>query len=337
MKNVNVFLFVFYIIVVLCIPQYAQAQSVQSGEYFRQEGNASWYGHEFEGRRTASGEIFNSSLLTAAHPTLPFGTLLRVTNRNNNRQAVVKVNDRGPFVATRIIDVSRAAAEQLDMIYSGVAPVYIETVQGGYSQPYEFPAVPTPAQPPQVYYLPPQAFTQPQIYTPPPPPLPPPPPPLAVPPAVEKAPAQADTQPIVPFAPVTVTVYAPPQTPPSGSLPQISVVPPPPAITEYMPPQTAPFVPEYMPPPAIPSAKLTPPTNLQPGKAYKLQVGSYQFAQNAVNVFTKLKAAGLNPAYERAGDLYRVMLPGIRGSDIQSVSEKLMAAGFSEAVIREDN
>jgi rare lipoprotein A len=95
---------------------------------FRQEGIASWYGAEFTGRPTASGEIFDPSLLTAAHPTLPFGTLLRVTNIHNNKQVLVRINDRGPFVAARIIDVSRAAAEQLDMISTGTAPVVVETL-----------------------------------------------------------------------------------------------------------------------------------------------------------------------------------------------------------------
>ncbi|MDR1127912.1 MAG: septal ring lytic transglycosylase RlpA family protein, partial [Treponema sp.] len=88
---------------------------------FRQEGIASWYGQEFAGRPTASGEVFNPSQFTAAHPTLPFGTLLKVTNRHNNRSVTVRVNDRGPFVSSRIIDVSRAAAEQLDIVATGTA------------------------------------------------------------------------------------------------------------------------------------------------------------------------------------------------------------------------
>lgn len=95
---------------------------------FPRSGIASWYGPEFEGRPTASGERFDSSLLTAAHPTLPFGSILRVTNSQNGRKVDVRVNDRGPFVAARIIDVSRAAAEKLDMIVTGTAPVTLELV-----------------------------------------------------------------------------------------------------------------------------------------------------------------------------------------------------------------
>jgi rare lipoprotein A len=108
-------------------PEYIPApQSGLGNAAFRQEGIASWYGTEFEGHPTASGEIFNPAQLTAAHPSLPFGTMLRVTNTQNNRQVTVRVNDRGPFVNTRIIDVSRAAAEVLDILGTGTAPVVVE-------------------------------------------------------------------------------------------------------------------------------------------------------------------------------------------------------------------
>jgi len=106
-----------------------RTQVNQGMNFFREEGIASWYGREFDGRPTASGETFDSSELTAAHPNLPFGTMLIVTNKHNNRSVTVRVNDRGPFVAARIIDVSRAAAEQLDMIVSGTAPVIVESFE----------------------------------------------------------------------------------------------------------------------------------------------------------------------------------------------------------------
>jgi rare lipoprotein A len=93
---------------------------------FRQEGVASWYGAEFAGRATASGEIFDPVQLTAAHAELPFGTYLIVTNTENGKKIAVRVNDRGPFVRSRILDVSRAAAERLDMLSAGTAKVVIE-------------------------------------------------------------------------------------------------------------------------------------------------------------------------------------------------------------------
>jgi rare lipoprotein A len=93
-----------------------------------EEGLASWYGGKFQGRVTASGEVFDTNLLTAAHKALPFGTLAKVTNLANGRSTMVKINDRGPFVEGRIIDLSRAAAEQIDMIGTGTARVSVEVL-----------------------------------------------------------------------------------------------------------------------------------------------------------------------------------------------------------------
>ena len=93
---------------------------------YRAEGLASWYGRRHHGRHTASGERFDQHALTAAHRSLPFGTRLRVTNRDNGRSVVVRVNDRGPHARGRLIDVSRKAAEQLGMLNSGEAPVRVE-------------------------------------------------------------------------------------------------------------------------------------------------------------------------------------------------------------------
>ena len=89
-------------------------------------GMASWYGPGFHGRLSASGERFNQNAMTAAHRTLPFGTRVKVTNVNNGRSVVVRINDRGPFIRGRVIDLSAAAARQLGMINSGVAPVRID-------------------------------------------------------------------------------------------------------------------------------------------------------------------------------------------------------------------
>ena len=93
-----------------------------------EEGLASWYGGKFQGRLTSSGEVFDTNLLTAAHKTLPFGTMVRVTNLANGLSAVVRINDRGPFVEGRIIDLSRAAAEQIDMVGTGTARVSVEVL-----------------------------------------------------------------------------------------------------------------------------------------------------------------------------------------------------------------
>lgn len=92
-------------------------------------GMASYYGRKFHGRRTASGERFDMKAMTAAHPSLPFGTRVRVTNLTNGRTVVLRINDRGPFKRGRIIDVSRAAAKELAMIGPGTAKVRVEIVE----------------------------------------------------------------------------------------------------------------------------------------------------------------------------------------------------------------
>jgi rare lipoprotein A len=91
-------------------------------------GVASWYGAKHHGKRTANGEIFNQNQFTAAHPTLPFGTRVKVINLDNGNSVHVRINDRGPFKRGRIIDVSRAAAKALGMVQGGIATVRIETV-----------------------------------------------------------------------------------------------------------------------------------------------------------------------------------------------------------------
>ncbi|UCE03792.1 MAG: septal ring lytic transglycosylase RlpA family protein [Candidatus Latescibacterota bacterium] len=98
------------------------------GSEFVESGIASWYGPGFAGRPTASGEIYDPDLLTAAHKTLPLGTLVRVHNLDNDRSMIVRINDRGPFIRGRIIDLSRAAAEVLGYKDAGLANVRISTL-----------------------------------------------------------------------------------------------------------------------------------------------------------------------------------------------------------------
>ncbi len=93
-----------------------------------ERGMATWYGGRLHGGPTASGERFNQNAMTAAHKTLPMGTMVRVTNLKNERQVTVRINDRGPYGRGRIIDLSRAAARALDMISDGVVPVLLEVV-----------------------------------------------------------------------------------------------------------------------------------------------------------------------------------------------------------------
>ena len=101
-----------------------------SSKGFKQRGRASWYGNKFHGNKTSNGEIYDMYAMSAAHKTLPIPTYVRVTNLDNNRSVIVRVNDRGPFAKGRIIDLSYVAAKKLDMIKSGTAPVEIEALDG---------------------------------------------------------------------------------------------------------------------------------------------------------------------------------------------------------------
>lgn len=96
----------------------------------RLTGLASWYGPGFHGNQSASGEVFNQNALTAAHRSLPFGTMVRVTNLDNGRSVVVRINDRGPYSGGRVIDLSAGAAQMVGMMQTGVAPVQLDVIDG---------------------------------------------------------------------------------------------------------------------------------------------------------------------------------------------------------------
>lgn len=110
-------------------PSAVERQPPIPGEYL-EEGVASWYGIPFNGHRTSNGEIYDMHQFTAAHRTLPFGAIVRVTNLRNGKQTEVRINDRGPFVADRVIDLSLSAAQAIDMVGPGTAPVRLEMISG---------------------------------------------------------------------------------------------------------------------------------------------------------------------------------------------------------------
>lgn len=251
----------------------AQTQPASESGIYRQEGLASWYGPPYDGKPTHSGEIFDSTKFTAAHPTLPFGTILTVTNLQNNKQVIVRINDRGPFTPSRIIDVSKAAAEQLDMIVTGTAKVMIESRGSVVSI-----ATPQSASP-QGQTVPPSGGTD-----------------------------ALKTDAGMPTSGNTVIGLEEFRTPPYSVTPVRSS----PAEIK----------------PAVPPAGTD--------KRYRIQVGAYRVLRNATEVFDRLKNIGLNPAYERNGEIYRVVLAGVKADDVQLIAEKLGGAGFQEALIREE-
>jgi rare lipoprotein A len=129
-------LVLFISVVFLCVfsgcqwlPVFPSPQSKEQGKGKTERGLASYYADKYHGRPTASGEIYNRRAMTAAHRTLPFGTRVRVTNQRNRKSVVVRINDRGPFVQGRIIDLSRAAAESVSMIRDGVVEVTVEILR----------------------------------------------------------------------------------------------------------------------------------------------------------------------------------------------------------------
>jgi len=93
---------------------------------YREVGFASWYGKEYHGRKTANGEVYDMYAMTAAHPTLPFNTFVRVTNTENGKKVELRINDRGPFIAGRIIDLSQSGARAVEMLTRGTAKVTVE-------------------------------------------------------------------------------------------------------------------------------------------------------------------------------------------------------------------
>ena len=112
-------------------PKRSKAPQTPAPAGYVEEGNASWYGVPFNGRRASNGEIYDMYKLTAAHRTLPFETMVRVTNLNNGKSTTVRITDRGPFVDNRIIDLSLAAAREIDSVGPGVVHVRVEVLTQG--------------------------------------------------------------------------------------------------------------------------------------------------------------------------------------------------------------
>lgn len=121
---------------------------IRAGNEYRERGVASWYGRRYHGQKTSSGEIYDMYAMTAAHPTLPIPSYVRVTNVANGRSVVVRVNDRGPFHSDRVIDLSYVAAYKLGYVQAGSALVEVESVTA--DSPQVVAAAPRPAPPPQV-------------------------------------------------------------------------------------------------------------------------------------------------------------------------------------------
>lgn len=277
-------------------------------------GIASWYGDAFHMKATANGERFDMNAVTAAHTTLPLPSMVEVTNLENGRRTMVRVNDRGPFVDNRIIDLSRAAAQELGFDRAGLAKVRVRYVgpaplnaDGSLRLARVAPqSVPAPAAPPAAPYRTQQPILAQNTY--------------AAPPAVQQAPA-------TPFAvtPVTVRPVAP-----RYAASQIDA-----PVAAPLPPPTSPSPVTFAQAPAQPVVQPLAPT----GAAYRVQVGAFSDPLNARRVVSQLAETGeavIESITRNGTTLYRVVMdaPGEEGQAL-ILRDSVARFGFPDArVIR---
>lgn len=226
------------------------AAGFAEGQLYKENALASYYGEAFQGRPTSSGEIFDMYAMTAAHKTLPFGTMLEVTNLENGNSVVVRVNDRGPFVADREIDLSQGAAEKLGMITAGVARVSISILS----------------------------------------------------------------------EPGKETEAAPAGLPENEEVPAVAAAP----------------RPEPRPEPVLRDAPRPDPRPEPGAPVWRIQLGSFAREENALRMVRSLRAAGLDPAYERHEGAVRVVLAGIEDRRLEDVKHTLQEAGFRDYILRRE-
>lgn len=236
------------------------AAGFAEGQLYKENALASYYGEAFQGRPTSSGEIFDMYAMTAAHKTLPFGTMLEVTNLENGNSVVVRVNDRGPFVADREIDLSQGAAEKLGMITAGVARVSISILS----------------------------------------------------------------------EPGKETEAAPAGLPENEEVPAVAAAPhPEPVLRDERRP-------EPRPEPALRDAPRPEPRPEPGAPVWRIQLGSFAREENALRMVRSLRAAGLDPAYERHEGAVRVVLAGIEDRRLEDVKHTLQEAGFRDYILRRE-
>ena len=289
-------------------------------ELLTAETYASYYGEAFNGRPTSSGEIFDMNAYTAAHKTLPFGTFLEVTNLENGKKVVVRVNDRGPFVPNREIDLSKAAAKSLGMISRGITRVSIKKVDSldhaalvATADVYSD----TPAESAEKE-TPPVSGTQPEV-----------------------VPVQKEAVSDIPAKGSGTAAEA--QTAPSkvtqaqASQPNTTQRQPASVDQQTAKPDTVKGV-------ANRSASAQPAQTPAPvysqgtsGVLWRIQLGAFTREENALRLVVQLRKAGFDPAYERTEKSVRVVLPGIQPDDLEKVKEALANHSFTDYVIRQES
>ncbi len=270
-------------------------------------GYASWYGTKFQGRLTADGEIYNMYALTAAHRTLPFGTLVKVTNLSNGRSVVVRINDRGPFVAGRIIDLSKAAAEIIGM--PGIAEVRLQIL--GTATPAQFAAMQREelasahlALPAEDKQPSPQGA---EVAA-------------ALPAARSGSGASGGSRRAVPAAALAGSP-ALAAAPPAGEAPTA-------AASGRVSPSTA-----ASPRSATSGGPSSSPAAILPARV-TLQLGAFRDESNAARLERLLAANGFAPRTERVGPLTRVLITHVETARLAPTKERLAAIGITTVLVR---
>ena len=287
-------------------------------ELLTAETYASYYGEAFNGRPTSSGEIFDMNAYTAAHKTLPFGTFLEVTNLENGKKVVVRVNDRGPFVPNREIDLSKAAAKSLGMISRGITRVSIKRVDSldhaalvATTDVYS--DTTTESAPKGAH---PVTDSQP-----------------------EAVPVQKEAVSDIPAKGSDTAAETAPSKVTQAQASQPNTTQRQPASVDQ---QTA--KPDTVKGAANRSASAQPAQTPAPvysqgtsGVLWRIQLGAFAREENALRLVVQLRKAGFDPAYERTEKSVRVVLPGIQPDDLEKVKEALANHSFTDYVIRQES
>jgi len=287
-------------------------------ELLTAETYASYYGEAFNGRPTSSGEIFDMNAYTAAHKTLPFGTFLEVTNLENGKKVVVRVNDRGPFVPNREIDLSKAAAKSLGMISRGITRVSIKRVDSldhaalvATTDVYS--DTTTESAPKGAH---PVTDSQP-----------------------EAVPVQKEAVSDIPAKGSDTAAETAPSKVTQAQASQPNTTQRQPSSVDQ---QTA--KPDTVKGAANRSASAQPAQTPAPvysqgtsGVLWRIQLGAFAREENALRLVVQLRKAGFDPAYERTEKSVRVVLPGIQPDDLEKVKEALANHSFTDYVIRQES
>ncbi len=309
------------LIILVCFLSFAYAE----GEIISNETYASYYAEAFNGKPTASGEIFDMNAYTAAHRTLPFGTMVEVTNLENGKKVIVRINDRGPFVGNRDIDISKAAAAALDMLSRGVTRVSLRKIDpndrstfGVNTQPQDQTYQNTQVQNSQFQEQYPnmQQYQGSQYQN-------------------QNAQMQGqqyqNVQPQTPYQQDGQYQNTQAQQTQSTQYQYQNIQP-----QENRHIQEQPYVSQHEQPQKELVYIPTTPEQTS-GELWRIQLGSFVREENAMRLVIQLRKIGFEPAYEKTETHIRVVLYGIRPFDLEKVKDVLRKNNFKDYILKQEN